>query len=105
MQMGRQQNVSEATAQKIDSEVRRLVEDGLNDARRILTEKAHELEALARGLLEYETLSGDEIRHLLDGQPPVRDTGEAISPSRGSAVPTTGRERPRAAGGHLAPQR
>jgi cell division protease FtsH len=75
MQMGRQQNVSEATAQKIDSEVRRLVEDGLNDARRILTEKAHELEALARGLLEYETLSGDEIRHLLDGQPPVRDDG------------------------------
>ncbi|MBQ0818695.1 cell division protein FtsH, partial [Microvirga sp. HBU67558] len=72
MQMGRQQNVSEATAQKIDSEVRRLVEDGLNDARRILTEKAHELEALARGLLEYETLTGEEIRNLLDGQPPVR---------------------------------
>jgi cell division protease FtsH len=104
MQMGRQQNVSEATAQKIDSEVRRLVEDGLNDARRILTEKAHELEALARGLLEYETLSGDEIRHLLDGQPPVRDTGEAISPSRGSAVPTAGRGRPRAGDGGLVPQ-
>ncbi|UVF22266.1 ATP-dependent zinc metalloprotease FtsH (plasmid) [Microvirga terrae] len=75
MQMGRQQNVSEATAQKIDSEVRRLVEDGLNDARRILTEKAHELEALARGLLEYETLTGEEIRNLLDGQPSVRDDG------------------------------
>jgi cell division protease FtsH len=104
MQMGRQQNVSEATAQKIDSEVRRLVEDGLNDARRILTEKAHELEALARGLLEYETLSGDEIRHLLDGQPPVRDTGEAISPNRGSAVPTAGRGRPRETDGGLVPQ-
>jgi cell division protease FtsH len=104
MQMGRQQNVSEATAQKIDSEVRRLVEDGLNDARRILTEKAHELEALARGLLEYETLSGDEIRHLLDGQPPVRDTGEAISPSRGSAVPTAGRGRPRESDGGMEPQ-
>jgi cell division protease FtsH len=104
MQMGRQQNVSEATAQKIDSEVRRLVEDGLNDARRILTEKAHELEALARGLLEYETLSGDEIRHLLDGQPPVRDTGEAISPSRGSAVPTAGRGRPRETDGGMEPQ-
>ena len=76
MSMGRQQNVSEATAQKIDSEVRRLVEDGLNDARRILTEKEQDLEALAQGLLEYETLSGDEIRNLLDGQPPVRDTGD-----------------------------
>ena len=90
MSMGRQQNVSEATAQKIDSEVRRLVEDGLNDARRILTEKQHELEALARGLLEYETLSGEEIRNLLDGQPPVRDTGDTATPSRGSAVPTAG---------------
>jgi cell division protease FtsH len=104
MQMGRQQNVSEATAQKIDSEVRRLVEDGLNDARRILTEKAHELEALARGLLEYETLTGEEIRNLLDGQPPMRDTGEAITPSRGSAVPTAGRGRPRESDGGLVPQ-
>jgi cell division protease FtsH len=96
MQMGRQQNVSEATAQKIDSEVRRLVEGGLNDARRILTEKEHELEALARGLLEYETLSGEEIRNLLDGQPPVRDTGEPVTPNRGSTVPTTRSSRPRA---------
>jgi cell division protease FtsH len=79
MSMGRQQNISEATSQKIDSEVRRLVEDGLNDARRILTEKAHELEALARGLLEYETLTGDEIRNLLDGQPPVRDSGDTTA--------------------------
>ena len=74
MSMGRQQNVSEATAQKIDSEVRRLVEGGLNDARRILDEKRADLETLARGLLEYETLSGDEIRDLLNGKPPVRDT-------------------------------
>jgi cell division protease FtsH len=104
MSMGRQQNISEATSQKIDSEVRRLVEDGLNDARRILTEKAHELEALARGLLEYETLTGDEIRHLLDGQPPVRDSGEAVPPNRGSAVPTAGRGRPRESDGGMEPQ-
>ena len=104
MSMGRQQNVSEATAQKIDSEVRRLVEDGLNDARRILTEKQHELEALARGLLEYETLSGEEIRNLLDGQPPVRDTGDPVTPTRGSAVPTAGRGRPRESDGGLVPR-
>ena len=104
MSMGRQQNVSEATAQKIDSEVRRLVEDGLNDARRILTEKQHELEALARGLLEYETLSGEEIRNLLDGQPPVRDTGDTVTPTRGSAVPTTRPGRPRESDGGLVPQ-
>jgi cell division protease FtsH len=103
MQMGRQQNVSEATAQKIDSEVRRLVEGGLNDARRILTEKQHELEALARGLLEYETLTGEEIRNLLDGQPPVRDTGDTIPPTRGSAVPTTRPGRPRESDGGMEP--
>jgi cell division protease FtsH len=94
MSMGRQQNVSEATAQKIDSEVRRLVESGLNDARKILTEKRADLEALAQGLLEYETLSGDEIRNLLDGKPPVRDAGEPLPP-RGSPVPSAGRNRPR----------
>ena len=90
MSMGRQQNVSEATAQKIDSEVRRLVEAGLNDARRLLTEKADDLEALAQGLLTYETLSGDEIKELLDGKPPVRDV-DPTPPTRGSAVPTAGR--------------
>jgi cell division protease FtsH len=104
MQMGRQQNVSVATAQKIDSEVRRLVEDGLNDARRILTEKQHELEALARGLLEYETLTGEEIRNLMNGQPPIRDAGDAATPPRGSAVPTAGRGRPRETDGGMEPQ-
>src|SRR5687768_3681160 len=104
MSVARQQNVSERTAETIDAEVRRLVEDGLNDARRILTEKAHELEALARGLLEYETLSGEEIRNLLDGQPPIRDSGDSVSPARGSAVPTAGRGRPRESDGGMEPQ-
>ncbi|MFN3687455.1 ATP-dependent zinc metalloprotease FtsH [Salinarimonas sp.] len=93
MQMGRQQHVSEATAQKIDSEVRRFVEQGLQDARRILTENRDELEALAKGLLEYETLSGEEIKGLLAGQPPVRDVPEPASPVRGITVPAAGKPR------------
>jgi cell division protease FtsH len=104
MSMGRQQNVSEATAQTIDKEVRRLVEQGLEDARRILTEKRKDLEGLAQGLLEYETLSGDEIHNLLDGHPPVRDTGEPVTTSRGSPVPSAGRGRPRESDGGLEPQ-
>src|SRR6476659_3019814 len=104
MSMGRQQNISESTAQTIDSEVRRLVEDGLIDARRILTEKEADLEALAKGLLEYETLSGDEIRNLLDGQPPIRDSGDTVASARGSAVPTAGRGKPRETGGGMEPQ-
>src|SRR3954467_10585219 len=87
MSVARQQNVSEATAQTIDSEARRLVEEGLNEARRILTEKQADLETLAQGLLEYETLSGDEIHGLLDGRPPIRDTGEPPPPARPSPGP------------------
>jgi cell division protease FtsH len=104
MSMGRQQNISEATAQTIDKEVRRLVEQGLADARRILTEKREQLETLAKGLLEYETLTGEEIRDLMDGKPPVRDVGEPITPTRGSPVPTAGRGRPRETDGGLEPQ-
>jgi cell division protease FtsH len=95
--MGRQQNISEATSQKIDSEVRRLVEHGLAEATRILTEKRNDLETLAKGLMEYETLSGEEIDGLLKhGRPPVRDTGDKeAAPPRGSAVPaTTAKPRP-----------
>jgi cell division protease FtsH len=90
--MGRQQNISEATSQKIDSEVRRLVEAGQSEARRIITEKRDNLETLAKGLLEYETLSGDEIRNLLDGIPPVRETSDdpPTAPRR-SAVPAAGK--------------
>lgn len=102
MQVNRQQNVSESTAQVIDSEVRRFVEGGLADARRILEEHRADLEAVAQGLLEYETLTGDEIKDLIAGKPPVRDTSEPPTP-RGSAVPSAGRPRREPPGG-LEPQ-
>jgi cell division protease FtsH len=92
--MGRQQSLSEETSQKIDAEVRRLVETGLAEAKRILTEKRDDLESLAKGLIEYETLSGDEILALLKGIPPVRDSGDSTPPRPAGAVPTTPRNRP-----------
>ncbi len=101
--MGKQQNISESTAQTIDSEVRRLVEMGHSEARRIITERRDGLEALAQGLLEYETLTGDEIMGLLDGKKPVRESDdESSSPPRSSPVPTT--KRPPQAEGGLEPQ-
>ena len=57
MSVSRTQNASEATVQKIDNEIRRFVEEGYNEATRILTEKRADLEALAKGLLEFETLT------------------------------------------------
>lgn len=102
-QMGKQNSLSEETARKIDGEVRRLVEQGYAEARRILTEKGDQLETLSRGLLEYETLSGDEIVGLLSGKPPVRDAGDEPPTPRGSAVPSVGKTRPRPDSG-LEPQ-
>ena len=93
--VSRQQNISEATAQKIDAEIRRLVEHGYAEATRILTDRKDELEVLAQGLLEFETLTGDEIRNLLAGQRPVREQTEEPKPQRGSPVPQAGRGRPR----------
>jgi len=103
MSMGRQRAVSEATAQTIDAEVRRLVQEGHDEARRILTEKRDGLEKVAKALLEYETLSGDEIIGLLDGREPVRDS-EPPSPPRPSTVVPSTKRRPDAGGLEPQPQ-
>lgn len=95
MSVSRTQNASEATVQKIDSEIRRLVEEGYKEATRILTEKHADLEALAKGLLEFETLSGDEIVDLLKGKKPNRESVLEPTTPRASAVPPAGKSRPR----------
>ena len=88
--VARTQNVSEQTAQKIDQEVRRLVQSGLDEARRILTERRQDLETLAKALLEYETLSGDEIINVMKGVLPSREDAEAKKPAGPAvAVPIT----------------
>jgi cell division protease FtsH len=66
--VSRTQNVSEETARKIDSEVRRIVSEGYSEAKRILTERAEDHKCLSLALLEYETLSGDEIAAILRGE-------------------------------------
>jgi cell division protease FtsH len=95
MSVSRTQNASEATVQKIDTEIRRFVEDGYNHATKILTEKRADLEALAKGLLEYETLTGDEIQDLLKGKKPNRESVLEPTAPRTSAVPPAGKPRPR----------
>ncbi len=61
----KQQNMSEETARKVDSEVKKIVEAGYARAKQILTEKIDDLHKLAKALLVYETLTGDEIRDLI----------------------------------------
>jgi cell division protease FtsH len=93
-------NVSDATAKVIDDEIRRIVEEGEHTARGILTSHLDELHALAQGLLEYETLSSDEIRRIIKGERIVRESSTGPTPStdeprsgsgRRSSVPPTGR--------------
>ncbi len=79
--------ISEATAQKIDEEIRRIVEEGYQEARRILEEKIDLLHDLARALLEYETLTGEDIDRIMRGEPVVRSEGSDDTPS--AAAPST----------------
>lgn len=98
MSMQRHQSISEQTAQKIDSEVRRLVAHGYEEARRILTEKRDALEAVAQALLEHETLTGDEVRRVMNGGTVVRDLSDTPKGPSGSAVPTAGKSKKRGEG-------
>ena len=61
----RTQNMSEETSKKVDSEVKKIVEAGYDRAKKVLTEKIDDLHKIAKALLVYETLTGDEIRDLM----------------------------------------
>jgi cell division protease FtsH len=88
-------NISDETAKLIDQEVRKLIEDGENEARRILTEKRKDWETIAEALLEYETLTGEEITDLINGKKPNRESVTEPTGPRTSAVPPAGKSRPR----------
>ena len=85
-------NMSEETANLVDSEVRRIVDDGYKQAKKILTDNLDDLHTLAKGLLEYELLSGDEIKDLLAGKPIIRDADDDDQSDIGprSSVPSGG---------------
>jgi cell division protease FtsH len=61
----RTQNMSEETSKKVDSEVKKIVEAGYDRAKKVLTEKIDDLHKIAKALLVYETLTGEEIRDLM----------------------------------------
>jgi cell division protease FtsH len=87
-------NAGPDTHELIDAEVRALVDEGYATAKRILTEKRDDLDRLANGLLEYETLTGKEITRVIHGQPLNRG-GEDEEKDEGvagiAAIPKTGK--------------
>jgi cell division protease FtsH len=96
-QIMRSKSVAPETALKIDAEIRRLVEAGYAEARRIITDRKGDWETIAEGLLEYETLSGDEIRGLLKGVKPEKPGASDPSDAEPlSSLPVT-RPTPKAA--------
>ncbi len=93
--VNRQKNMSNETAQAIDKEIRRVVEQGYERAKSLLSEHRKELDTLAHALLEYETLSGDEIKAVLAGETIDRGSTKGPSiPAAGSSIPKAKRPKP-----------
>ena len=91
--VARTRTVSGATAKLIDEEVRRFVEEAEERARRILTEHLDDLHKVAKALLEYETLSGADVKAILNDEPIDRSdaTGTSGDGGRRSSVPSSGK--------------
>jgi cell division protease FtsH len=82
-------SVSAHTKELIEEEVKRLIQQGYERAHQILSEQGEEWERLAQGLLEYETLTGDEIKRVMNGEPPSENDDEGDTPDEGSAPSVT----------------
>ena len=104
--VSRTQSISSETAQLIDQEVRRLIEEAEAQARKVLVDNLDELHKLAAALLEYETLNGEEAKKAIKGEDIGReDPGNKapLLPVGGSSIPST--RKPRGGIGGPAPQR
>jgi cell division protease FtsH len=89
------QNMSEETARMIDEEVRRIVTAGEKKAREVLAVNRDKLEAITQALMEFETLTGDDVQALIRGEKIVRTADDEESKGHaGPAVPAAGKSRP-----------
>ncbi|MDZ3835904.1 MAG: ATP-dependent zinc metalloprotease FtsH [Rhodospirillales bacterium] len=91
----RSQHLSEDTARLIDEEVRQIIEHAEAEARRVLAENIDVLHRVAQALLEYETLSGEDIRRILRGEAVERGgdaDNRAEPPAQKASVPSGGRD-------------
>ncbi len=93
--VGQGKGIAGSTMAKVDQEVKKIVENAYNHAKKTLTDNRHELEALAQALLEYETLSGDDIPRVIRGEKLPQDGGAAddsgkAKKTKSGSVPTAG---------------
>jgi cell division protease FtsH len=80
---------SEEMQKRIDGKVKELIDEGYQLAKQILTERSEDLHRLAQGLLEYETLTGDEIAKVIAGEPLNRGDDEGDKPDQGGTASVT----------------
>ncbi|MBK5928183.1 ATP-dependent zinc metalloprotease FtsH [Rhodobaculum claviforme] len=95
-------SISSDTQKMIDAEVRKIVDEGYENAKRILTEKMDDLHRLAQGLLEYETLTGTDIKRVIAGEKLGRDDDDEAPTLPGgsvTAIPKTTKGKPSSDGG------
>jgi cell division protease FtsH len=101
--MQRNTHMSNDTQKLVDEEVKRFVEDGYQTAQKVIRENIDDLHTIAKALIEYETLTGDEIRGLMDGKTPMRETEADLAP-KSTGVPTAGKPGKKRPGPDAAPE-
>ena len=87
-------NVSEATMQKVDAEIRRIIDEQYGLARKLLEENRDKVEAMTAALLEWETIDAEQIDDIMAGKPPRPPKPSQLKPSGtpdapADAAPTT----------------
>ena len=101
-------SVSAHTKELIEEEVKRFIDEGYANASRIIEENAEEFERLAQGLLEYETLTGEEIKRVMRGDPPQPGDGEGegdkTEESTAPSVTAIPKTKPRTPKGGMEPE-
>tara|TARA_R100000789_G_scaffold669_4_gene2533 strand:- start:4090 stop:6009 length:1920 start_codon:yes stop_codon:yes gene_type:complete len=102
-------SVSAHTKELIEQEVKKFIDDGYDIAFKIISENEEEFERLAQGLLEYETLTGEEIKRVMRGEPPHLSDDEDDGSDEGNApsvtaIPKTKPKTPRGGDGGLEPE-
>jgi cell division protease FtsH len=83
-------NVSEATMQQVDAEIRRIIDDQYGLARKLIEDNSAKVEAMAKALMEWETIDADQVGDIMEGRPPRPPkppaNTQAPPPSQGSAT-------------------
>ena len=103
-------SISSETKELIEQEVKRMIDEGYAKAYGILEDRKDDWERLAQGLLEYETLTGEEIKRVMRGEKPHEDDdADSSAPSSGSApsvaaIPKTSRPKARKGKGDNLPE-